>query len=424
MLINFSVKNFLSIKDEITLSMLPVNSVKELREENIFDCGNQKLLKTAVIYGANASGKSNLLSAILFMRWFIINSSKESQSEEEIDVKPFLFNVETGKKPSFFEITFLYHNLQYRYGFEADSKRIHSEWLFRKDKREVLLFFRQGKEIDIKTGFKEGRGLENKTRENALFLSVVAQFNGKISNKVLEGIKDLYIISGLDDFDYRDYTAHEIKEKTEVKTRILHLLGMADLEIKDIQVSEFEMSLSDLPSDLSESVKKDIIKLGLKGRKIFSLHNQYDSDGNIVGLAPINFERYESKGTIKFFSLLGPIIDVLDHGYTLIVDELDARFHPLMTHEIIALFNNPKVNTKGAQLIFATHDVIQLKSGQFRRDQIWFTEKGKIGDTRLTSLVEYKVRKEINFADKYITGRFGAIPYLFNFGRGWDKVSE
>lgn len=213
MLIEFKVQNFLSFKKLQTFTMV-ASTIKEHKQSNTFSASSKiNLLKSAVMYGANASGKSNFVKALSFMKGFIINSSKETQAKENIPVIEFLLNTENENQPSLFEITFLQNNIRYRYGVEVDKNKIHSEWLFYAPKnKEAKLFVRENDKIELGTYFKEGKGLESKTRSNALFLSVNAQFNGEISKNIIDWFLMQNIISGLDDKQYFFYTLKQIND--------------------------------------------------------------------------------------------------------------------------------------------------------------------------------------------------------------------
>src|SRR5262245_42757713 len=204
MLIEFSVGNYKSFKEPVNFSMVaaPLTAQnKSLDQSNAFRFSNHlRLLKCAGIYGANASGKSNLSKAIRFMKYFILNSSKETQSSDIIPIDPFRLSTETVGKPSFFEMVFIANGRRYRYGFETTPEKVINEWLFYVPKtREARLFERKNGDFRIMDDFKEGKELDNKTRDNALFLSVVAQFNGSISQLILKWFRSLGVISGLYD---------------------------------------------------------------------------------------------------------------------------------------------------------------------------------------------------------------------------------
>ena len=422
MLIEFRVGNFRSIKDQVTLSLLAASQVSEYKDENTFFMHRHRLLKSAVIYGANASGKSNLLGAFVFMRWFLLSSSKESQAEEEINVNQFKLDSETQSQPSFFEVTFLLNDLQYRYGFEADKKTVKSEWLFYAEKeKEYELFLREDDKIRVFDKFSEGKDLEEKTRNNALFLSVVANFNGDLAIAILKWFREINLFHGLHESDYT--ASIELLKDKKQRKQFINFLRNADLDIADIHLGEKNMEVPDeLLSMLSKKNLKELrSKLSdAKNISINTEHIQY-SAGKPKGKVMLDFEKDESDGTKKFFRLLGPMIQSLCDGKIIIADELEARLHPLLTEFLVRLFLSPETNPKNAQLIFVTHDTNLLQNTSFRRDQIWFAEKSQQQATDLYSLAEIKVRSELkvrkdaSFAKDYIQGKYGAIPFIGDF---------
>lgn len=426
MLIQFTVGNYRSIREEVTLNMTAVKHIKEFADENMFIAGRYSLLKSAVLYGANASGKSNVFNALGFFKWFTINSFKETQLDDEIDVTPFKLHTDYQDKPSSFEGSFLIDGIKYRYGYEVDRKRVRTEWLLKADKtKEQPLFVRDQDEIEVYKGFVEGEHLEGKTRDNALFLSVVSQFNGKISGDIIKWFKGFNIISGLTDRNYEGFTADLINDNNKsAKEFLVRQIKDADLGISNIEVDKTEISKGNMPDNLPEEVGTMILE-ELKDRKgvmysITTLHDIYSAEGNTTDTARFNFESEESEGTKKYFRLTGPILDTLVRGQVLVIDELDARLHPLLTQQIVQLFNSSETNPNNAQLIFATHDTNLLSACTFRRDQIWFVEKDRTGGSDLYSLAEYKlpkgkVRKDASFEQDYIKGRYGAIPFLGDF---------
>ena len=411
MLIEFSVANVLSFKDRVTFSMVASND-DALQESNVFAWGKRRLVKSAVVYGANASGKSNLLSTMGFMRHMVLTSSKDTQANEEIDIDAFKLSTECEGKPSFFEAVFIQNGNTYRYGFEVDRKRVHSEWLFTVPAtKEAKLFVREGSRIKVnRIRFKEGMDLEPKTRENALFLSVCAQFNGEIAKELLLWFKNFRFIHGLHDA-YLGVTVDKLKTP-EQKRRLMEMTRIADLCIDDIEGREEKLTIEELPKDMPEELKKDMIKRGVTAVELKTTHRKFGKDNKEVGTVIFDLEENESGGTQKFLNMAGPLLDTIETGSMLVIDELDARLHPLLTRTIVALFNSP-ANNKNAQLIFATHDTNLLNNNLFRRDQIWFTEKDQYGISNLYSLIELQgVRKEASFGKDYILGKYGAIPFI------------
>lgn len=417
MLIQFSVGNFLSFKDNVTFSMV-ASSIKEHRDTNVFEIGKKmKLLKSAVIYGANASGKSNLFRAMEFARNFIFVSSKETQVTEEIRVANFKLSMDTEGKPSFFEFIFSINGTKYRYGFEVDQEEVKREWLFYIPKTiEAKLFYREKNEIKIGSNFHEGKDFTDKTRKNALFLSVVAQFNGSISTSVLGWLKNLNIISGLDEIQYVDYTLKKF-EDPNYRKEIIEFLKTADLGIDDFSVDEEELNLKTLPKEFERFLKFESLQDKIIKRKLQTIHRKFDGDGKVISSVKFELGSEESAGTKKLFAISGPVIDTLKNGKVLVIDELDSKMHPLLTQFLIRLFNSNIKNPRNAQLIFASHDASFLNKTFFRRDQIWFTEKNKFGATDLYSLVEYKrekgkIRKDASFSKDYLLGKYGATPNI------------
>lgn len=418
MLIEFSVGNYRSFKDQVTLSMVAAPIVaedKEIDQRNVFTVDEDlTLLKSAAIYGANASGKSNLAQAMGFMRWFMINSSKETQSTEQIGIEPFRLSTETEEQPSFFEIIFLMEGTQYRYGFELDTNKVLSEWLYYVPKiRETKLFIRDQDKFEITKKYR-GQDLKHITRPNALFLSVSAQFNVQIANQILNwAANKLKIISGLEDRGYRDYTARCLNQKNQYSEAILKLIKKLDLGISNLDVEEIEITEEHLPEHFPEELKTNILNNSPKMRSVSTFHKKYDAQGKPTSTELFDLEEHESEGTQKLFEIAGPLVDTLFDGKVLVIDEFDARLHPLINQAIVKLFNSIEDNPNNAQLIFFTHDTNMLDKKLLRRDQVWFTEKNRYGATDLYSLVEYKgVRNDASFENDYIKGRYGAIPFL------------
>ena len=417
MLIEFSVGNYRSFKERVTFSMVAANIVakdKELDENNVFAVDNDlKLLKSAAIYGANASGKSNLAKALSFMRWFMVNSSRETQSTDPIDVEPFRLSTETEDKPSYFELVFLMDGKRYRYGFEANQEQVISEWLYYVPKvRETKLFERKINSFKISKSY-EASGIQKRTRDNALFLSVSAQFNVGFAEEILGWvISKLGMISELWEPLLFTYTI-DCLMNNENKSDIVKLIKKLDLGIDDIQVEKGNFTNDIVNDNLTDRVKHLTLEIR-RGQtaSIKTIHKKFDKNGNYQSIEKFDFRSHESEGTQKFFTLAGTLIKTLKEGDILVVDELDARLHPLITTAIVSLFNSKEANPNNAQLIFMTHNTNLLSNKLFRRDQIWFTEKNRYGATDLYSLAEYKIRNDASFESDYIKGKYGAIPYI------------
>lgn len=411
MLVQFSVGNFLSFKEIVTLSMLAAK-IKPQIEDNMFTVGRLQLLKSAVIYGSNASGKSNLVKAMAIMVQLMRNSSKESQVTESIPVEHYKLSTKSDEEPSFFEMVFIAEGIRYRYGFEVNQKKVLREWLYHvPNERESMLFERIDREFHIKGQFKEGRNLDEKTRDNALFLSVVAQFNGKISGRIMNWLNSFNIISGIEDVNYAGFTIDRL-QNSNLKNKILDVIKAADLDIDDIYIEQVPINPEQFPAGTPDFIKQMIlVQPNVKNTIIQTKHKKYNENNKIDSIETFNMSESESHGTQKIFALAGPIVDTLECGKVLVVDELDAKLHPHLTKFIMGLFNS-ELNRRNAQLIFNTHDVNLLDSKKLRRDQIWFTNKDRYGATDVYSLVEFQTRSDAQFRKEYMAGKYGATPVL------------
>lgn len=423
MLIEFTTSNHLSISDPVSLSLEAAGRVSEFKEENTFRTGKLRLLKTAVIYGANASGKSNVLESLVWMRRFVINSHKNTQAGEPLDVSPFKLDLRTMDQPSHFEVLFMLDDVRYRYGFELDGVQIRKEWLFRKVVKEAKLFVRIDDEIEVGDGFSEGKPFVENTRNNALFLSTMAGLNGSLSVKLLGWFQRMIPIHGLKPELYHRVSVDMLKNSDQ-RTRILNILKKADLGIQDLRVEDSEMEAPQAMMSLFSEKGREIFQrdyASARATRIYSRHKQAGND-SVDGEIEFDFLHEESNGTRKFFSVIGPVLRCLDEGSVLVADELEAELHPLLTRLLVRMFHSPVTNPKNAQMIFATHDANLLQYAEFRRDQIWFTEKNRQQATELYALSEIKlpanrktVRKDASYEKDYFAGRYGGVPFLGDF---------
>lgn len=428
MFIQVTVRNYKIFKEEVKLTMFASNYDKSTREqENVFEIPKfgLRLLKSAVIYGANASGKTKLIDAVHFMKDFILNSSKESQQGEPIKTEPFRLNTATASQPSMFEIVFIHEGEMYRYGFEVTSKEVVSEWLYhRPNTKEVEIFFRQGQDFSVHPrSFKKGQFLvtEKMVRSNALMLSVAAQFNDRIAQSVLAWFQKFRQISGLHEGGFIGYSMSRVEDS---KKKFLSLLKEADIGIEDISVSK--MDSSNIPDKLPDEVKEFIKKKIEEEKTTFfgefkTVHTKFDENNAPVGKEEFRMDDEESSGTMKFFAISGPILRALEEGEVVFIDEIDSKIHPNLVCKLIGLFNSVWTNPNNAQLIFNTHDTNLLGSNLFRRDQVWFVEKDRFGAASLYSLASFKTdeggRKTDNFEENYLQGRYGGVPLLGDFSK-------
>jgi AAA15 family ATPase/GTPase len=416
MLIEFTVGNFLSFNSKKTINF-EAKGISELKQ-NLIPFEKYKIVRSAVIYGANSSGKSNLIKALDKMRDNVLLSVKLNDSDE-LDYSPFLLAENNELEPTFFEVIFIDHKERFRYGFEYNLTQITNEWLFvgKNPKTEKPLFLRSEDGIGVSDTFEEGKGKEIATNDNRLFISLVAQLGGRLSKQIIEWFKNYNILSGLDHKDYNNFSFRMLHNKLKGCDEALLLFQKLNLGFKEIQIAESEFNPSELPESLPKNLKSKLVKemTGKTMVKLKTVHRKYDKNGNII-----DKDENESEGTNKIMDLSGPIFNTLLLGKVLIIDELDAKLHPLITIHIINLFNNSETNPNHAQLLFTTHDTNLLNSDLFRRDQIWFTEKDETEQTDLYSLFDFhlpdgtKVRNDSNLEKNYIRGRYGAIPFIIN----------
>lgn len=416
MLIQFSIANYRSFKAEQTLSM--VAGTGRGLEETLADVGDKlRLSKVAAVYGANASGKSNLISAFRSMKRFVVESATKLNLGDEIEcAMPFKLDQTTLDEPSEFEIVVALPDGIYTYGFTATSQRVQEEWLNHRpyggklsrwlqrhwdpSTKRMTWILRGPLEQDTKL-------LIEKTRDNGLLLSRAAEFN-------VEGVQALFLWFRRS-FGYFDlslppqyllqFTAHRMNANPTFRERILELMQHADFGISGLLVSE------GAPRDLDTQAISELRKLiGDERSPIFSVSTIHR---NASDESEIQFRlEEESNGTQRFLALAGLILLALDEGDLLVIDELDCSMHPHLARKIVELFQSTRSNPKNAQIVFATHDSSMMDPRLFRRDQIWITEKKTDGSTELFSLFDIaeKPRKNTAFERNYLAGRYGGVP--------------
>jgi uncharacterized protein len=417
MLVEFSVENYLSFKDKVTLSMV-ASSIKEL-DNNFVTKDKLKILKMTSIYGPNASGKSNLIKALKFVRKFVLESHSQKTNLDKIDIDIFRLSTDTENKPSKFEVIFYIDLIRYRYGFSVTNEEVIEEYLyFVPKKMEALLFSRNKTEIHIGKHFKSKARLsllKQLIRANGLFLSLDAQNNGEESNKVFEWFNNCIIISGLNDSEFVNFTLAQI-DNGEGK-KITDFINKFDINVQDIRQEKIQISRDNLPENFPSILKEMLFNneqtKQIEAISILFRHNKYDSENKIINKVDLSFQQSESDGTQKLFALAGLFNNLRKKNSILIIDEFDARLHPTLTRSLIKFFNSD-IAYNNAQLIFTTHDVKLMDKELFRRDQIWFTTKDDTEATQLYSLLEYKkgIRNDEKYEKNYLLGRYGAIPYI------------
>ena len=409
MIIQFSVENFMSIKEKKIFSML-ASSDKEL-PENLIMGTKENYLKSAVIYGANASGKSNLIKAINIVITMIRNSNN-MQPRQKLPIIPFKFDKEYKNKPTSFEIIMLINKIKYVYGFIADENRIYEEYLY---------YYPNGKETEIferteinkyhyTTSEHSLKDITSKNMENKFLLATATTWNYEKTKPVYDfitnGINVLFEYEQLRPIAFSEYKNDKTGELREFS---LNILNEAEINISDYNVSDVELTdtqLSAIPQEIRSFFPK-----GVRSFHVTTSHNITNDEGKVESIE-LNFNE-ESLGTQNMFILNPILLHVLKEGKVLIIDELDKSLHPFLVKYIVKIFNSKEFNKNGAQLIFNTHDTNLLNLSLFRRDQIWFTEKDyKKGATDLYPLDDFPVRKTENIEKGYLNGKYGAIPFI------------
>ena len=419
MLLSFTVGNFRSFKGSKTFSMKAA-SIQE-HKDFVRESNNTKLLPVAAVYGANSSGKSNLLSALKTMKNTLLSSVKTNPTEK-LKTDTFKLDEEYPQKPTLFDVVFSTNGTTYRYGFEYTETSITGEWLYTlNNDREKNLFIRNSEGIGVTKDFPEGKDKEEATAENRLFLSLVAQLNGKTALAVMKWFEDLRIISGVYDSSFKDYSFKYLFADNPQSQLAQTFVNSMDLGFTSLRKDESKEKEYDLSNTNNKNILDRVFEkymLNWPALKIQTGHKVLLKDGSFTEAFFPNDEM-ESEGTKKIINMSGPIVDSIINGGIIVVDEFDAKLHPLLTKKIIDIFNSPETNPNNAQLIFATHDTNLLSNKIFRRDQIWFAEKNREDESTdiypLSEIKEQngdKIRNDRIYEKDYINGKYGAIPYL------------
>jgi AAA15 family ATPase/GTPase len=416
MLIDFSVANFKSFKDKQILSMV-ASSDKSLPGNTIASeaLGRDKLVRSAVVYGANASGKSNLVDAIRFVESFVRDSANRNP-DTRIGVKPFLLDEDCAKSPSCFEVSFIREDVRYQYGFSVDSERVYEEWLVAYPKGRPQTWFERPVD-DVSNADKwyfgprlrgEKKKLVALLRPDVLFLSLGTKFAHRQLSKVSRWFSDcLRHVEGrgFPDAALMEYTAGKVLEDEVFRKAVTSLLGVGDLGICGIDVTPQRYSDAGFPIEVFAEETRALIEK----KEFLKVTMRHEGpSGREISFAIDD----ESQGTRRLFCMSGPWIYAFSHGCTLVVDEIDASLHPELVRVLIQLFHDANVNQRGAQLVFNTHDTTQLDNSVFRRDQIWFVEKDDSGASHLYPLLEFRPRKDEALEKGYLQGRYGAVPFI------------
>jgi len=416
LLIQFRTENHRSLRDEQVLSLTAATHLQDESSSIHVEGLDEALLPVVAIYGANASGKTNVLLALLFMGTAVVSSARQWDPKGGVPRSPFALNEAAGDAPSLYEADLLVEGVRMRYGFVVDDDMVLEEWLYAwPHGRRQLWFSREGGEFEFGREFKgHNKSIAEMTRPNALFLSAAAQMNhaqlmplvgrfivpaGLIAEAVPEHERDIGFAASF----FRPL-GEDQEDQSEADQRrreaVLSLLRAADLGIKDFVVVDPEEAVGG--------------KVSAGGRSVLALrHRSIDPDGHFLPL------ELESGGTRKLVSLIPLLVTSLQLGYPMLLDELESSMHPLLAAEIIRIFQDPLLNPNHAQLILTTHDSTLLGNALgdplLRRDQVWLTEKDSSGATTLYPLTDFHPRKTENLERGYLQGRYGGVPIPGSF---------
>ena len=408
MLIEFSVENFRSIRDQASLTLVADSGKERLTTHTIeVAVGGARpiaLLRSAAIYGANASGKTNLLRALETMQRIVLRSASELDA---LPVVPFRFDTASEAKPTTFEVQCLAGGVRYQYGFSATSEAIVDEWLYAWPQGRIQTWFERSASNVFKFGDKlsgEKEVWRKSTRPNALFLSTAVTLNSSQLQPLFDWFKDSLHVAGIGGWS-NSFTVECCEGQR--KEEIVGFLQQADLAVSDLRLIEEAFS-PELISDSMPSALRDEIARELSDAKLIKPRLSHEMpEGRIVELDLAE----ESDGTQKVFALAGPWTEALEKGHVVVLDELHDQLHPALVRFLINLFHDPNRNRNGAQLIFSTHETSILNQEVFRRDQIWFCERDRELTTTLFPLTDFRPRKGVeNLERAYLAGRYGGVP--------------
>jgi AAA15 family ATPase/GTPase len=414
MLVEFRIKNFRSLRDEQILSLV-ASKDKTLHDSHTQPTGitaAPTLLRSAVVYGANASGKSNLIKALQYMRSVVIESATAMQPSQTFSVQPFRLDTDSASRSSEFEVTFLIDGVRYQYGFAMTAQRIVSEHLLVYKAFKPQRWFTRHYDIEAgKDVYEFGPGLkgpknlwEGATRPNALFLSMAVQLNSDALRPVFDWFLNRLVIFNEQAQLSPQVTIQMLKQEQGCKD-ICNFLSAADISIADIDVETRKVPGQAVHLDLVAG-KTEVRTEEMEEHKV-RFHHITEHGKAVFDLMD------ESSGTRNLLFLAGPVMNILSKGLTLVIDELDTSLHTLLVRELVRLFHRPEINTGGAQLVFTTHDTSLLDAPDlFRRDQVWFVEKDLDQASKLLSLSEFSPRKNEAIERGYLIGRYGGVPFL------------
>ena len=421
MIIDFSIKNFRSFREEQKLSFVASNYDKDL-PNNVMDTElpgleGIRLLKAIGVYGANASGKTNILKALSFLDHFVENSATDLDEGDETGVEPFMLCGNCSNQPAEFVLRFVVDGMRYHFALILDRERVLYESLSAFPEGAERVWYERSWDEDLEayewspkrpTGFKRDPNIVGYTRQNALFLSTAAKWNNEQIAPIYRWFKlKLRFFRVNSDFPPLppSFTAGYMQIGAKERNEVVRLLRHGDIGILSAKATEHAVTREDLPDEIPEEVASRFLK---EAKRVEVSMGHRGIEGKEY---PLPWDE-ESSGTQKLFSLAGPWLDSLKKGCVVALDEVESSMHPLMVVELLRLVFDPKINRENAQFLFTTHNPLLLDRTLLRRDQVWFADKDDEGGTHLYPLTDYKPRKDESLARGYLAGRYGAVPFI------------
>ncbi len=398
MILEFSIENFKSIKEKINFSLEAVGG--HSLSKNLIDLNSSRLVKSSIIYGPNASGKSNIIEGLFFM-WRMVVNSHSFNVQTKIPRIPFKFDEVTLKEPSKFEIIFIHNRTKYRYGFSCTEDKIVEEYLYYWEKNKRLIFNRKDEKFTPNMEKGQQDFLFKKTIPNVLYLSRATQLGYERTRPVYEFFLNSLVINT--NPLWSEYTIKAMSENKELKEKIIEILKRSDFGgIDEILIKKEKRPVKEFSFDSTTGMSEKEVE-----KEVYDVEFMHMINNRAVKLGIYE----ESLGTQSLFAMLGPIFDILQNGKVAVIDEIERSLHPNIVKFIVKLFSS-RHNVNNAQLIFSTHATCLLDNNIFRKDQVYFCEKEPNKSTKLHSLLEFDIRQDANFEKAYLEGRFGAIPFI------------
>jgi len=424
MLVSFSVSNYGPFPDKVEITTEVDSRKKEYLESNTFLCRNSRYNKVSFLYGPNGAGKSNFIKAFIrFQKLIILSPIIASNNPQVLEMKPFKddinapinyfkFNTTNKNKPTTFSIELIIDEVLYSYKFSRLDGKIIEEYLTKKSKRTEKILERTSplfNDIIVKSELSSFKNNLNVVKDNVLCLSIAAFLNNDFAMRIVDAITKIDVISMYTALGSPHLDEEKVKNKAVID-KYLKYLKIADPTLKDLIIS-FNEEKIDKHKSMSEDFENREFIMKSINVSVESKHNVYE---NNIPVDEINlpFLQFESNGTVKLFSALPAILDALENGNTLFIDEIENGLHPILTKMIINLFLNTEINPNNAQLICTSHNTILIEEG-IRRDQVWFADKDDVGQSKIYRLSDLNLaRANENLGRSYLNGIFGSIPNI------------